>query len=83
MPIGYRFVIHSGDTVEALGMMSLADDEEARLFGSGVIRDLMGDAATPYAAYTMDIFRGQRLAARIAFGPAKQRNLFGPHDTAN
>jgi hypothetical protein len=70
MPIGYRFVIHSGDTVEALGAMPLRDDDEARLFGAGVIRDLMENAATRYAAYTMDIFHGRRLAASIPFGPA-------------
>jgi hypothetical protein len=68
MSVGYRFVIHSGDTVEALGVMPLADDDEARVFGTGVIRDLMEDAAPRYAAYTMDIIQGRRAVASIPFG---------------
>jgi hypothetical protein len=70
MRIGYRFIIHSGDTVEALGAMPLRDDDEARLFGSGVIRDLMGNAAARYAAYTMDIIQGERAVASIPFAAA-------------
>ncbi len=69
MSVGYRFVIRSGDTVEALGVMPLADDDEARAFGTGVIRDLMEDAAARYAAYTMDIIQGRRAVASIPFGP--------------
>ena len=60
MPVGYRYVIYSGDSVEALGAMPLKDDDEARLFGVGVIRDLMENAAARYAAYTMDIIQGER-----------------------
>jgi hypothetical protein len=71
MSVGYRFVIHSGDNVEALGVMPLADDDDARLFGFEVFRDLMENAAPHYAAYTMDIFHGQRLAASIPFGPVE------------
>jgi hypothetical protein len=70
MRIEYRFVIHSGDDIEALGVMPLEDDDEARLFGADVIRDLMGSAATRYAAYTMDVVRGRRTIARIPFAPA-------------
>jgi hypothetical protein len=70
MPVGYRFVIHSGDTVEALGVMPLRDDDDARLFGFEVIRDLMVNAAPHYAAYTMVIIRGERTVASIPFGPA-------------
>jgi hypothetical protein len=69
MPTGYRFVIHSGNTVEALGAMPLEDDDEACLFGAGVIRDLMVNAAPRYAAYTMDIIHGERAVASIPFGP--------------
>lgn len=70
MSIGYRYVIHSGDTVESLGAMPLRDDDEARLFGAGVIRDLMENAATRYAAYTMNISHGKRAVASIPFGPS-------------
>jgi hypothetical protein len=72
MPVGYRFVIHSGDYIEALGVMPLGDDDEARLFGAEVIRDLMENAAARYAAYTMDIVivKGERMIASIPFGPA-------------
>jgi hypothetical protein len=49
--------------------MPLRDDDEARLFGAGVIRDLMENAATRYAAYTMDIIHGKRAVASITFGP--------------
>jgi hypothetical protein len=69
MRIGYRYVIYSGDTIGALGAMPLRDDDEARLFGAGVIRDLMENAATRYAAYTMDIVHGERAVASIPFGP--------------
>jgi len=68
MPVGYRYVIYSGDSVEALGAMPLKDDDEARLFGVGVIRDLMENAAARYAAYTMDIIQGERAVASIPFG---------------
>ena len=68
MPVGYRYVIHSGDNVEALGAMPLKDDGEARLFGVGVIRDLMENAAARYATYTMDIIQGERAVASIPFG---------------
>jgi hypothetical protein len=68
MPVGYRYVIYSGDSVEALGAMPLKDDDEARLFGVGVIRDLMENAAARSAAYTMDIIQGERAVASIAFG---------------
>jgi hypothetical protein len=70
MPVGYRFVIHSGDNVEALGVMPLADDEDARLFGVEVVRDLMKNAAPHYAAYTMNIIQDKRMVATIPFGPA-------------
>jgi hypothetical protein len=70
MPVGYRFVIHSGDTVEALGAIPLRGDDEARLFGTGVIRDLMVNAAPRYSAFTMDIIHGERAVASIPFGPA-------------
>ena len=70
MQIGYRFVIHRGDTVEALGAMPLGDDDEARLFGAGVIRDLMENAATRYEAFTMDILQGERAVASIPFAAA-------------
>ena len=68
MPVGYQYVIHSSDTVEALGTMPLEDDDEARLFGAGVIRDLIENAATRYAGYTMDIIQGERAVASIPFG---------------
>jgi hypothetical protein len=71
MPIAYRYVIHSGDNVEVLGAMPLRGDDEARLFGMGVIRDLMKNAATRYAAYTMDIIQGERAIASIPFGSAE------------
>jgi hypothetical protein len=70
MPIGYRFVIHRGHEIEALGAMPLRDDDEARLFGAGVIRDLMENAAARYVAYTMVIHHGERAIASIPFGPA-------------
>jgi hypothetical protein len=70
MRTGYRFVIRSGDNVESLGAMPLRDDDEARLFGSAVIRDLMGNAAARYAAYTMDIVQGERAVASIPFAAA-------------
>jgi hypothetical protein len=68
MPVGYRFVIHSGDDIEALGVMPLRDDDEARLFGAEIIRDLMENAAARYVAYTMDIHHGERVVASIPFG---------------
>jgi hypothetical protein len=34
MSDAYRFFIHSGENIEALGAMSLSDDGEARLFGA-------------------------------------------------
>jgi hypothetical protein len=70
MSIGYRFVIHSGDAIEALGVMPLGDDDEARLFGAEIIRDLMENAAPRYAAYTMDIVEGGHTIASIPFAPA-------------
>jgi hypothetical protein len=69
MPIGYRFIIYSGKTIEVLGAMPLGDDNEARLFGAGVIRDLMVNAAPRYAAYTMDIIHGERAVASVPFDP--------------
>ena len=68
MPVGYQYVIRSSDTVEALGTMPLKDDDQARLFGAGVIRDLIENAATRYAGYTMDIIQGERAVASIPFG---------------
>jgi hypothetical protein len=70
MCTGYRFVIHSDDDIEALGVMRLGDDDEARLFGAEIIRDLMENAAQRYAAYTMDIVQGERVVASIPFGSA-------------
>ncbi len=70
MPVSYRFSIHSGNDIEAPGVMSPGNDDEARQFGAGVIRDLMENAATRYAAYTMDIVQGERTVANIPFGPA-------------
>jgi hypothetical protein len=70
MLAGYRFVIHSDDDTESLGTMALGDDDEARLFGAEVIRDLMQNAPTRYAAYTMDIVHGERAVASIPFAPA-------------
>jgi hypothetical protein len=58
MPIGYRFVIHRGHEIEALGAMPLRDDDEARLFGAGVIRDLMENAAARYVALSRPAQRG-------------------------
>jgi hypothetical protein len=69
MRIVYKYVIYSGSNVEALGAMPLRDDDEARVFGAGVIRDLMENAAPRYAAYTMDIIHGERAVASIPFGP--------------
>jgi hypothetical protein len=69
MRIGYRYVIYNGTYVEALGAMPLSDDDEARLFGVGVIRDLMVNAAARYATFTMDIIHGERAVASIPFGP--------------
>ena len=71
MPVAYRYDIHSCGHVEALGAMPLTDDDEARLFGLGVIRDLMQNASTRYAAYTMDITQGVRAVASIPFGAAE------------
>jgi hypothetical protein len=68
MPVGYRFVIHSGDDVEALGVMPLADDDDARLFGLEVVRDLMKNAFSHYSDYTMDIIQDKRMVATIPFG---------------
>jgi hypothetical protein len=50
--------------------MPLRDDNEARLFGAGVISDLMENAAARYVAYTMVIHHGERAVASIPFGPA-------------
>ena len=69
MPAGYRFLIHSGDDIEALGVMRLRDDDEVRLFGAEIIRDLMENAAARYAVYTMDIVKGELMIASIPFGP--------------
>ena len=69
MPAGYRFIIHSGETIEILGAISLRGDVEARSFGAGVIHDLMSDAATRYVTYTMEIIRGDRVVASIPFDP--------------
>jgi hypothetical protein len=69
MCIGYRFVIHSGDDTETLGVMPLGNDDEARLFGSEIIRDLMENAVPRYAAYTMDIVEGGHTIASIPFAP--------------
>jgi hypothetical protein len=69
MRVVYRFAIHSGDDTEILGAMPLADDDEARLFGAAVIRDLMADAFVHYASYTMDITRGRRMVASIPLAP--------------
>jgi hypothetical protein len=55
MPIEYRFVIHSGLTVGALGALALADAAEARLFGEGIIHDLMIDASNRHGSYTRDV----------------------------
>jgi len=50
--------------------MPLGDDDEARLFGAEIIRDLMENAAPRYAAYTMDIVEGGHTIASIPFAPA-------------
>jgi hypothetical protein len=65
MRVEYRFAIHSGDDTEVLGATPLADDDEARLLGAAVIRDLMADALVHYASYTMDITRGRHMVASI------------------
>ena len=67
MPIGYHFVIQDSGKAEPLGTMPLKGDEEARLFGEGIVRDLMQDNAAQYSGRTMDIFHGQRLAVSIPF----------------
>jgi hypothetical protein len=69
MPIAYRFLIHSGNNFELLGALPLRDDDEARSFGAGIIRDLMGSAAMRYATYTMDIVQDERAVANIPFRP--------------
>jgi hypothetical protein len=69
MPAGYRFLIHSGDDIEALGVMRLRDDDEVRLFSAEIIRDLMENAAARYAVYTMDIVKGEHMIASIPLGP--------------
>ena len=69
MHIGYRYRIYCGTYVETLGAMPLRDDDEARLFGAGIIRDLMVSAAPRYANFTMDIIHGERTVGIIPFRP--------------
>jgi hypothetical protein len=40
MATGYRFVIQNGVQVEALGVMPLKGDTEARSFAQGIVDDL-------------------------------------------
>jgi hypothetical protein len=68
MATGYRFVIQKGAQVEALGVMPLQSDAEARSFAQGIVDDLMTGNAAHYTDCTMEIHHGDRLAARIPFG---------------
>jgi hypothetical protein len=71
MAIGYRSVIQKGAQVEALGVMPLKGDTEARSFAQDIVDDLMTSNAAQYRDCTMDIYHRNRLAARIRLGLAR------------
>jgi hypothetical protein len=63
----YRFKIHNGTESENLGILALADDDDAIAFGKSNIRDLMAGAAKQYSGWVMDITEGERVVCNIPF----------------
>src|SRR4051812_26903702 len=62
----YRLVLDNGSEREDLGRMALADDAEAIVFGSQVIRDLKPEAGR-YEGWSMDITEGDLIVGTIPF----------------
>jgi hypothetical protein len=73
MPI-YRFSLlkHYGDGREEVGCLALSDDDDAKAFGRAIIRDLLRDAPTPYARWTMYVAEGARLIGSLSIPPASE-----------
>ena len=65
----YRFIArdNASQAVE-LGGMALENDDMARGFGANVIRDLIREAPSQHAGWTLEIARGNRAVAAIPFG---------------
>jgi len=67
----YRFVTrdHVSQADELLGAISLSDDAIACEFGAHIIRDLIKEAPSRHAGWTLEIADGERAVATIPFTP--------------
>ena len=65
----YRFIARDNASQSAeLGGMELENDDMARGFGANVIRDLIREAPSQHAGWTLEIARDNRVVAAIPFG---------------
>ena len=64
----YRFIARDNASQAAeLGGMALDNDDMARGFGANVIRDLIREAPSQHAGWTLEIARGNRVVVVIPF----------------